>query len=398
MRTMDLIRETGSALDSNRGRSLLTVLGIVIGIAAVIAMTALIDGIKFALVGQLGLNRARLVYINCWPATGELQTSDLDAIADALPDYEYVTALASGWSEVTTGERKSDCSLMGVYPEYAEVMGLHLMQGTFFSDREVEKGSMVIVLDENAVVQLFGSAEEDVVGKTVHIGNYDFVIVGVVESLSMGQQQGFMPFTTLGTRVNGYTMIDQVLGYAREDVDVDVLAERTHAFLVDRFKIDEEEGYGWCYVQTVKSITDQLDSTMMAFQLLMTAVASISLVVGGIGIMNMMLTNVTERIREIGLRKALGARSSDITRQFLLESVTLCIAGGIIGILAGYGGAWALAGVASSLAQIENVVPIITPASVGMATGICVGIGILFGYYPARRAAKLNPVESLRYQ
>jgi len=151
-------------------------------------------------------------------------------------------------------------------------------------------------------------------------------------------------------------------------------------------------------ITTMKSIMDQLDATMAAFQLLMTTVAGVSLVVGGIGIMNMMLTNVTERIREIGLRKALGARSSDITRQFLLESVMLCIVGGVFGILLGYAGAWALTSAASGMAGIGQIVPIISPTAVATATGICVLIGMVFGYGPARRAAKLDPVESLRYQ
>jgi putative ABC transport system permease protein len=141
---------------------------------------------------------------------------------------------------------------------------------------------------------------------------------------------------------------------------------------------------------------------MAAFQLLMTAVAGVSLVVGGIGIMNMMLTNVTERIREIGLRKALGATRGNITAQFLLESVALCLVGGVFGILLGYGGASLLAGIASSSGALGTgemvITPVISPTAVGLATGICVGIGVLFGFYPAWRASKLDPVEALRYQ
>ena len=154
------------------------------------------------------------------------------------------------------------------------------------------------------------------------------------------------------------------------------------------------------YVYSMQSMIDSVNATMGAFSLLMTAVAGVSLLVGGIGIMNMMLTNVTERIREIDLRKALGARRSDITRQFMLESVLLCVLGGLIGVLLGYLGALALAGVAGSALMGEGtkVTPVVDLGTVIMATTICVCIGVLFGWYPAYRAARLDPVESLHYQ
>ncbi len=397
MRAGDLLRETGSALDSNRGRSLLTVLGIVIGIAAVIAMTALIDGVKYALVGQLGLNRARLVYINCWTQYGSVTVNDLDKWERDLPEYEFITGTAYGWGDMTAGANSSNGQMMGTYPEFFDAMGINLVEGRFYTEREVEKGSLVIVIDETTARTLFGGSSE-ALGKAIKIGNYEFEVIGVTEASQMTSNTSYLPFSTLNTRVNNYESVDQILGYAREDVDPEEVAEKTDAYLRKTYAIDEEEGNGYVYVYTMASVTRQLDSTMLSFQLLMTAVASISLIVGGIGIMNMMLTNVTERIREIGLRKALGARAGDITLQFLLESITLCVAGGVIGILAGYGGAWALAGVASGFAGIEGLTPVITPGAVGMATGICVGIGVLFGYYPARRAAKLDPVESLRFQ
>jgi putative ABC transport system permease protein len=198
--------------------------------------------------------------------------------------------------------------------------------------------------------------------------------------------------------------IGSINGLAREDADMSTIAETTMQTLADYFQMSEDQAKEDVYAYTMQSVIDELETTMASFQLLMTAVASISLVVGGIGIMNMMLTNVTERIREIGLRKALGARSSDITKQFLLESICLCLAGGVIGIACGYGGAYLLGQFATGLMTELNgteggpVTPVIDTKSVLMVAGICIAIGIIFGYYPARRAAKLDPVESLHYQ
>jgi len=257
---------------------------------------------------------------------------------------------------------------------------------------------MSVVIDQQVVNKLWGSSDTEVVGQSIRINNDSYTIVGVIEASSLNGQMIYLPSTTLATRVSGVASIDQIVGYAREDADMSTIADKTKTFLVKYYGISKEDQDYSVSVTTMKSIVDELDTTMASFQLLMTTVAGVSLVVGGIGIMNMMLTNVTERIREIGLRKALGARSSDITRQFLLESVTLCIVGGVFGILLGYGGAWALAGLASGMAGIGQIVPVISPTAVGMATGICVVIGMIFGYGPARRAAKLDPVESLRYQ
>ena len=399
MRLRDLLYETFTAIRANRVRSLLTILGIVIGIAAVITMTALIDGIKTSLVGQLGLNQSRLVYISCYPGTRQVTMDDLKQLELNVPDYEFVSAVSYSSGKVTNGTKSLDTAqLVGCDENYFTAVGSKLTSGRLLTAGECTGGAMSVVIDQQVVDKLWGSSDTDVVGQSIRINNDSYTVVGVIEASSFNGQMLYLPYPTLTTRVSGVASIDQIVGYAREDADMSTIADKTKNFLVKYYDISKEDQDYSVSVTTMKSIVDELDTTMASFQLLMTTVAGVSLVVGGIGIMNMMLTNVTERIREIGLRKALGARSSDITRQFLLESVTLCIVGGIFGILLGYGGAWALAGLASGVAGIGQIVPVISPTAVGMATGICVVIGMIFGYGPARRAAKLDPVESLRYQ
>ena len=402
MRARDLVYETGSALEANRARSLLTVLGIVIGIAAVIAMTALIGGVKESLMGELGLGRARVVYISAY---GErmLTTDDVPRLAQGLPDYEYLTPHVYSWGEVTRGEKKAEnSSIEGVESLFFDAMGTNFIAGRSFSAQEEATAAQVCVVNQGAVRVLFDNDEEGAIGQQLSISGSAYTVVGVVESANAGLSdyaQVWVPIKTAQGRLGSGKEVGELMGYAREDADMERIVDRTRSYLATYLGYSEEDARDYIYVMSTQSVMDQVNATMASFQILMTTVASISLLVGGIGIMNMMLTNVTERIREIGLRKALGARSSDITLQFLLESVTLCLVGGIFGIAVGYGGSFLLASLASdALTDGAAITPVIDVQSVLLATGICIGIGVVFGFYPARRAAKLDPVESLHYQ
>lgn len=414
MRATDLAYETASAILANRVRSLLTILGIVIGIAAVIAMTSLIDGIRASIVGQLGLDSARAVDITCWPPNNrQLTAKDVEDIGrDLASDYDFITGYAYTYSSATSSTASTDqLEIVACDEKYLEAKGYKTTTGRFFSAAENDDSAMVAVLDVSAVKNLFGSEKADVVGQTLRIGSDTYTIVGTLDTntnFGGGDMcMAFLPYNTAEQRIIGQGSGQgmQIFGFAREDADIYQVASRTDSYLRAKYNIPEpaEDGggsslVGYCNVSTAQSIIDSLESTMSSFRLMALAVASISLLVGGIGIMNMMLTNVTERIREIGLRKALGARRGDITAQFLLESIAICLVGGVFGMAVGFGGAWALAGVVGSSLGYANFTPVITLQTALTAAAICCGIGVLFGYYPARRAARLDPVEALRYQ
>ena len=405
MSTRDLVQEALHSLEANKGRSLLTILGIVIGIASVIAMTSLIGGIQNSLVNSLGLNAARMVEIY---SSQELTDSDVEKLRKMVPQIEQIGIVDSAYSEYKVGDKSYTVMAQGVDSDMLDAVGASkIVAGRTYNDIESQSGSRVALISRGGAEQLYGGNEQDALGKTIKVSSGEVQIVGVIDggNDSMGSLSLYMPRETIAELYgDDNPSFPSVTALAVEGTDMDELCKTIESKVRSMKGISEEDEYDSVMVSSMKSAIDALNSFMGAFSLIMGAVASISLHVGGIGIMNMMLTNVTERIREIGIRRALGASRRDITAQFLAESSALCITGGILGVVIGYLLAWGLtffaanSGIMSEFGASGTITPSFSVTTVLLAFAVSVGIGVIFGFYPARRAAKLDPVECLRYQ
>lgn len=413
MRPNDLLHETWSALSANKGRSALTILGIVIGIGAVITMNAIIGGISASMNNLFGANAARILTVRL-SGVNNYTMDDLDDIPHNVHNIEKVIPDSSGNATVTYKKLQLQGSITGTTTDFFSANGYKTLQGKLFTDEDNEQGARVVVIDQYTVKNIFGSMTANAVGNSLQIGNDDYLIVGVTDKIGSWSNATYdpkaaviaMPFNTANTRVVGTQTITSFSCLTTEGSDADAIATETEKYLTERYKLQDsmdETSVRYASVNSNKQMMDSLNQSTASFGAIMVTVSGISLLVGGIGIMNMMLTNVTERIREIGLRKALGAKRSDITRQFMLESVCLCLTGGFIGVVLGLLGAFVLSSavgnaLSSSLGTGDPIMPAVDPAAIIYAVLVCVVTGLVFGWYPARRAARLDPVESLNHQ
>ena len=393
-----------ASLIANKLRSLLTMLGIIIGVAAVIALVSIGNGVKQDIedsISSLGSNL--LVVMPGAPRTPGVRPSQGSMKSLKISDYEAIAKLegVKAASPMTNGSyvviyqnKNWTTSVAGVNSNFQDVNNWTMTSGRFFSEKNVQNRERVAVVGQTVVKNLF--SDEDPVGKEIRVKNIPFRVIGVLKSKgngTMGNDQDdtvLIPYTTSMERVEGIDYLRMVYVVSKDDEGIDRLQADIENLLRVRHNI-KDTNLDDFNIQNMKSIMETVAQTTGTFTLFLGAVAAISLVVGGIGIMNIMLVSVTERTREIGVRKALGATYSVIVTQFLIEAVVISLMGGFIGIAFGIGASKVI-GMVSGMSTVVSVPTIIMSFAFSMA------IGLIFGIYPARKAAKLNPIDALHYE
>ena len=393
------------ALRRNAMRTALTALGMIIGVAAVIVMVAIGTGASASIEQQIRSTGTNVITVNAGSGGfGPVRqgagavTTLTDDDAEAIRQIDGVRWVSPGLNTRTQiiGETSNwNTQVQGVGEELADIRAWPVQFGTFLSGPEVRSGAKVVVLGAVVRDQLFG-AGVDPVGASVRINNQPFRIVGVLTSkgqAAFGQDQddvALLPYTTVQKRLLGVTHISNITISAADGVPMEQVADQISALLRERHSLTsgDEDDFS---VRTQAEMTSVLTSTTTTMTYLLAGIAAVSLIVGGIGIMNIMLVSVTERTREIGLRMSMGASDINVLTQFLVESVVLSLAGGLIGIVAGLGLSYA---VTRFLSWPTSV----TADSIALSFGVATATGVFFGFYPARKAAALDPIEALRYE
>lgn len=404
------LKEALQSLNANKLRSLLTILGIVIGVASVIALLSIGESAGASITGEIESIGTNVIYIlsgnNEEDVSNpkDLTLQDAEALSNSrrAPDIAYVAPVITGGSEVSYGAEGRDASILGITPDYQFVQNISIAEGDFISQAQVEGRSAVVVLGPQIAQNLLGRST-GIIGNTIRIGGYPFRVVGVTEvkggsAFNNPDNNIYIPISTAQTRLpNGGTpnSAQYILASVAEAEDANRAIQQITQVLRSTHRIPPRSPNDFRILnqQDFLAVAASITNVLTIF---LGGIGAISLLVGGIGIMNIMLVSVTERTREIGLRKALGARKKDILLQFLTESVLLSMIGGILGITLG----WIISVVVSQIAM-QSGTPLeitVTANSVLLATLFSAAVGIFFGYYPANRAASLAPVEALRYE
>lgn len=405
MKIRDLFEEIFLALLGNKARSGLTILGIVIGIGSVIAMISIGQGAQGSIQSNIESIGSNLIQVMPgtqrssgvsagWGSSQTLTAEDADAIGAEIFLANAVAPEISGRYQITAKGTNTNTSVVGITASYPGVRNVEIEQGSFVSEQNIKNMSKVAVLGPSARDDLFGE-EVDAVGQTIRIKGMEFKVIGVTKSKGgsgFGSQDDmiFVPLSSAQKFLVGKNYVSTISIQAKDAKSMTTLQEEVTALLLARHNISDPNSADF-RIMNQADVVASASSITNTLTLLLGSIAGISLIVGGIGIMNMMLTNVTERTREIGLRKAIGAKRKDVSLQFLFEAMVLTLVGGVVGIFFGW-----LASL--GVEKFGGITTAISPTSIFLACGVSAAIGIIFGYYPARRAAKLNPIQALRYE
>lgn len=412
MNYQNLFKIAIRAIAANKMRSFLTALGIIIGIAAVITMLAIGQGSKASIKANIAEMGSNMIMIHPGAdmrggvrqdasSMETLKQTDYEAIKDECNYISAISPSVSSNGQWINGNNNTQSSIYGVNQDYLTIRQLKIADGEMFTDSDIKAAAKVCVLGQTVVDYLFPDGS-DPIGRVVRFNSIPFRVIGVLKKKgynSMGMDQDDLvlaPYTTVMKRILAQTYLSEIVCSAITEEasepaqdQITQILRRTHKLkdATDTTEADDDD----FNIRSQEEISSMMNSTMSTITILLGSVAGISLIVGGIGIMNIMYVSVTERTREIGLRMSVGARGIDILNQFLIEAILLSVTGGIIGVILGVS-------ISVSLQQFAHVATQIEPWSIIMSFAVCTFTGVFFGWYPAKKAARLDPIEAIRYE